>query len=489
MVDAAQGAARSGESGVLDVGTAMFRQRLQFFRTLILVMDLTLITLAWFLAYHLRLTSGLIPVWKGVPPLATYLFPLIYLLPIWGVTGVGLGLYSPGRAFSVRQEGWLLCKVASLSLLLFTATSYLLKEVEISRLVLAIFWITSIAFPVSCRALVPHTVRRFRTKGAYLKRVLLVGTGDLAHQVIKIIQEYPEAGLQIIGLLTEHPREVGVQRNGIEVIGTCDEVAQVIGRERIDQLLIALPLRAYDALGAVLAQVENEPVEVTLVPDLSRFTTLRSGVEDLAGIPAVTLQGSPVHGWNGVLKRMLDLCVSLLAFIVFAPLMGISALLIKAASPGPILYRQQRMGLDCRPFTLLKFRSMRVGAEAEGSPMWSTKHDPRRTWIGTLLRRTSLDELPQLVNVLKGEMSLVGPRPERPEFIEQFRTRIPRYMLRHKIQAGMTGWAQVHGYRGDTSIEERLRYDLDYIQQWSLLLDLKILVLTLVKGFFHKNAY
>ncbi len=463
----------------------MFRQRLLFFRTLLLGMDLILITLAWFLAYHLRLTSGLIPVWKGVPPLEEYIFPLLYLLPIWGVVGISLGLYSPSRTFALRDESWLLAKTASLAVVCFTAASYLLKEVDISRLVLAIFWTAAITLPLASRALIPHTLRRLRRKTTYLRRTLLVGHEDLAHQVIKTIQQYPEAGLKIIGLLAEFPRQVGTRLDGIEVLGTYSEVGAISQRERIDQLIIALPFRAYEAVEGMLAQVENEPVEVMLVPDLSRYLSLRCGVEDLAGIPALTLQGGPLYGWNAVLKRMLDLCVSSSALVLLAPLMGATALLIKLSSPGPVLYRQQRMGLDCRPFTLLKFRSMRTDAEPPGIPIWSTKNDDRCTRVGIWLRQLSLDELPQLINVLKGEMSLVGPRPERPEFIEQFRRGIPRYMLRHKIQAGMTGWAQIHGYRGDTSIAERLRYDLEYIQRWSLLFDLKILLLTLVKGFVH----
>jgi len=343
--------------------------------------------------------------------------------------------------------------------------------------------------PISCRALIQHNLRRAKRIGTYIRHVLLVGTGDLAHRVIKTVQEYPEAGLTIAGVLGEDRHTVGTRVDGIEVIGTYQDVESSIRRERIDQVMIALPFRAYNALETVFAQVENEAVEVVLVPDLSRYMTLRSGIDDFAGMPAVTLQGSPLYGWSALSKRVLDLSGSLIALLVLAPLMGMVALLIKATSRGPILYGQQRMGLDCRPFSLLKFRSMQVGAEPEGFPIWSTKNDPRRTRIGALLRRTSLDELPQLVNVLKGEMSLVGPRPERPEFIEEFRMRIPRYMLRHKIQAGMTGWAQVHGYRGDTSIEERLRYDLEYIQRWSLLFDLKILALTPMRGFFHKNAH
>jgi Undecaprenyl-phosphate glucose phosphotransferase len=466
----------------------MFRQRLLFFRTLLLVTDLVVIVLAWFLAYHLRLTSGLIPVWKGIPPLEEYAFPLLYLLPIWGVVGVSLGLYSPRRTFALREEGWVLAKAASLTVVFFTATSYLLKEVDISRLVLAIFWGAAIALPLASRALIPHTLRQLQRKKAYLRRTLLVGYEALAHQVIKTVQQHPEAGLKIIGILAESPHQVGTRLDGIEVMGTHRELAGIIEWQRIDQLIIALPFRAYDALEGVLAQVENEPVEVMLVPDLSRYVSLRCGVEDLAGIPALTLQGAPLYGWNAVLKRGLDLCVSSSALVLLAPLMAAIALLIKLSSPGPALYRQQRMGLDCRPFTLLKFRSMRADAEPLGTPIWSTKNDARCTRVGIWLRRASLDELPQLINVLKGEMSLVGPRPERPEFIEQFRKGIPRYMLRHKIQAGMTGWAQIHGFRGDTSIAARLRYDLEYIQRWSLLFDLKIILLTLAKGFFHRAA-
>jgi Undecaprenyl-phosphate glucose phosphotransferase len=467
----------------------MFRQRLLFFRTVLLATDVVLITLAWLLAYHLRLTSGLIPVWKGVPPVEEYLFPLAYLLPIWLLVGSSLGLYNPRRTFALPQEGWLLCKVSTICLVCFTAASYLLREIDLSRLVLAIFWGMSVALPWASRLLIPRTLQQLRRNGTYLRRALLIGHDDLAHQVIKTIQEYPEAGLIIVGVVAEQLRHVGTHFDGIEVIGTPQEVRSIIHRERIDQVIIALPFQAYETLEEVLEQLENEPVEVMLVPDLSRYMTLRCGIEDLGGMPALTLQGSPLYGWNAVLKRALDLGVSLGAVVVLAPLLVLIALLVKVSSRGPILYRQERMGLDCQPFLLLKFRSMQVGAEPGGIAVWSRKNDPRCTWVGGLLRRTSLDELPQLINVLKGEMSLVGPRPERPEFIAEFRRRIPHYMLRHKIQAGMSGWAQVHGFRGDTSIEERLRYDLEYIQRWSLLFDLKIMALTLVKGFVHKNAH
>jgi Undecaprenyl-phosphate glucose phosphotransferase len=465
----------------------MFRQRLLFFRTVLLATDLVLVTVTWYFAYHLRLTSGLIPVWKGIPPLDEYLFPLLYLVPIWGMVGISLGLYSPRRTFALRPEAWLLAKTAGLTVVCFTATSYVLKEVDISRLVLVIFGVAAMGLTLAGRTLIPHTLRQLRRNGTYVRRALVVGHENIAHQVLKTVQQHPEAGLKIVGLLGESPLLVGTQLDGIEVLGTHNEVGAIVQRERIDQVIIALSFRAYEHVEDVLSQVENEPVEVMLVPDLSRYISLRCGVEDLAGIPALTLQGAPLYGWNAVFKRGFDLGVSSTALVLCTPVIALTALLIKLSSPGPILYRQQRMGLDCRPFTLLKFRSMCVDAEPPGVPIWSTKNDERCTRVGSWLRRLNLDELPQLVNVLRGEMSLVGPRPERPEFIEQFRQGIPRYMLRHKIQAGMTGWAQIHGFRGDTSIEARLRYDLEYIQRWSLLFDIKILLLTLFRGFFHET--
>jgi Undecaprenyl-phosphate glucose phosphotransferase len=464
----------------------MFRQRLLFFRTVLLATDLVLVTVAWYFAYHLRLTSGLIPVWKGIPPLDEYLFPVLYLVPLWAVVGISLGLYSPRRTFALWPEAWLLTKAAGLTVVCFAAANYVLREVDISRLVLAIFGVAAIGLTLAGRALIPHTLRQLRRKGTYVRRALVVGHEDIAHQVIKTVQQHPEAGLKIVGLLGESPLLVGTHLDGIEVLGTHNDVGATVQREHIDQVIIALSFRAYEDVEEVLSQVENELVEVMLVPDLSRYISLRCGVEDLAGIPALTLQGAPLYGWNAVLKRGFDLAVSSTALVLCTPVIALTALMIKLSSPGPVLYRQQRMGLDCRSFTLLKFRSMCVDAEPPGVPIWSTRNDERCTRVGSWLRRLNLDELPQLVNVLRGEMSLVGPRPERPEFIEQFRQGIPRYMLRHKIQAGMTGWAQIHGFRGDTSIEARLRYDLEYIQRWSLLFDLKILLLTLFRGFFHK---
>jgi len=258
---------------------------------------------------------------------------------------------------------------------------------------------------------------------------------------------------------------------------------------KIDQIYIALPFHEHEKIRHVLATLKNEIVDIKVVSDLYDFIRLRGGVDELDGLPIINIQDSPLHGWGKVSKRVLDMALSVGALVLFGPVMGLIALLIKLTSSGPIFYKQKRMGFDGTIFEMLKFRSMVDGAEKQTGSVWAQPNDSRRTPIGKILRKTSLDELPQLFNVLRGEMSLIGPRPERPELIDQFKHRIPKYMLRHKVKAGITGWAQVNGWRGNTSLEKRIEYDLYYIQHWSIGFDVKILFLTLWKGFFNKYAY
>ncbi|MEW6187774.1 MAG: exopolysaccharide biosynthesis polyprenyl glycosylphosphotransferase, partial [Thermodesulfobacteriota bacterium] len=254
-------------------------------------------------------------------------------------------------------------------------------------------------------------------------------------------------------------------------------------------VIFAMPLTAHQKLEEMLNRIRDEMVDIKIVPDLYRFISLRGGIEEFEGLPFINLRESPMVGWNRVLKRIYDISLASLFLVILSPLLVLIALAVKITSPGPVFYRQTRMGLDGRVFEMLKFRSMVEGAEKETGPVWARKEDPRRTYVGRVLRKLSLDELPQLFNVLRGEMSLVGPRPERPELIESFKDRIPRYMLRHKMKAGMTGWAQIHGWRGNTSLEKRIEFDLHYIENWSLLLDTRIVIKTLWKGIISKEAY
>jgi Undecaprenyl-phosphate glucose phosphotransferase len=275
----------------------------------------------------------------------------------------------------------------------------------------------------------------------------------------------------------------------VPVVGETSDAAQIVERRRVDAVFLALPLEAHRAMLSVLKDVARTVADVRVVPDLLQYITFRAGVEDLDGLPVVHLTQVPLTGWMSLVKRTLDLAIAATALVLLSPLFAAIALAIRLSDGRPVFYRQRRMGLDGRPFEIVKFRSMRLGAEDELGPTWAAPDDPRRTRVGRFLRRWSLDELPQLVNVVKGEMSLVGPRPERPEFVREFKEKFPQYMLRHRVRAGITGWAQVNGWRGATDLAKRIEYDLYYIENWTLALDVKILWLTLRYGLRHRNAY
>ncbi|MEE3123379.1 MAG: undecaprenyl-phosphate glucose phosphotransferase, partial [SAR324 cluster bacterium] len=325
------------------------------------------------------------------------------------------------------------------------------------------------------------------SRGAFLERVLVVGDGLQADFLIERLKELKPIGIHLSGSISLAEQSSG--NPGSNFLGSLKQLPQIIQQQRIDQVFISLSLKDQHRLEELKDLLSEQWVDVRIVPDLGSFRTLHTDVESFAGMPLVTLVQSPMTGWNQVLKRVLDLAGAILALILFSPLMLLIAFLVKITSPGPILYRQQRMGLDGKTFFTLKFRSMRQDAEKQTGAVWATENDTRRTTLGVYLRRFNLDELPQLFNVLNGDMSLVGPRPERPVLIEEFKSKIPNYMLRHKVKAGITGWAQINGWRGNTSLEKRIEHDLYYIERWSVWLDLKILLLTVFKGFVDPNAY
>jgi len=453
--------------------------------------DLLVLGLAWIGAYALRFVFPLVPVTKGTPPAANYLGLLPVIWAIWGLTLRAAGLYDPMRGRADASERQRLLRASSLAMLVFTAVSFLLfeKAYPLSRLLLLTFYVLGTTALVVERSLVREVLRAGRRRGYNQRHVLIVGDGDLARGVAERMARHPELGLRVSGFLSDEPSRVGAQIEGCPVLGTWEEVSEVSESRGIDQVVLALPFESLPRLGGLVARLDGAVVDVKVVPDIERFVSLKSGIEDFEGLPVIGLRATPLAGWGRVAKRAMDVAGAAAALVLFAPLFALLALLVKASSAGTVFFSQERMGLDGRVFRVWKFRTMRQDAEAETGPVWAVEDDPRRTRIGTFLRRFSLDELPQLVNVLRGEMSLVGPRPERPVFIEEFRRRIPRYMMRHMVQAGMTGWAQVHGWRGNTQIEKRIQYDLYYIENWSLWLDLKILLLTFVRGFADRNAY
>jgi Undecaprenyl-phosphate glucose phosphotransferase len=331
-------------------------------------------------------------------------------------------------------------------------------------------------------------LRRVRSSGHNLQRILVVGAGLLGREITAKILAHREMGFEVVGFLDDDPGKTGSMICGVPVLGTTRQAEEVLAARRIDQVFITLPLEAHKKILALLDLMARECVEIKLVPDILQYATIKAALEDVDGTPVINLSQMPLQGWGTMMKRGMDLAIALAALIVLLPLFPFLALAIWIEDHGPIFYRQERMGLDGRSFMILKFRSMRVNAEATSGPVWAIKDDPRRTRVGQFLRAWSFDELPQIWNVITGDMSIIGPRPERPTFVREFKHKIPRYMLRHRVKSGITGWAQVHGWRGNTSIKKRIQYDLYYIQNWSLGLDFKILWMTL-RYALRLNAY
>jgi Undecaprenyl-phosphate glucose phosphotransferase len=466
----------------------MLKRHSQFIESLMLLADLLVISISWLGSYYFRFYWGPVQVYRDIPDIRPYLLLLGLIVVVWGIAFKAFGLYRPKRISSRLAEVGDIAKACTLAVLILIAATFFLRQFEFSRVVIACFWVFSIVSVSLVRSSFRELLRFTRRSGYNLRHVLIVGEEALARTVAEKIRARPELGFRIRGLLVGDPNMVGQQVDGLNALGTYEQAGELAEALSIDRVFIAIPLEAYGRMEAILRSLEDGTAAVNAVPDLHQYVTLRGGVEEFGGLPLISLQDSPHHGWNQVGKRVMDIVLSSITLVITGPMLLLLAAIIKCTSPGPVLYRQERMGLDGRTFHMLKFRSMRHDAEEETGPVWAARHDERRTGVGALLRRTSLDELPQLVNVLKGEMSLVGPRPERPVFIEEFRKRIPRYMLRHKVKAGITGWAQINGWRGDTSLEKRLECDLFYIENWSLLFDLRILWLSFVKGFIHKNA-
>jgi Undecaprenyl-phosphate glucose phosphotransferase len=468
----------------------VLKQHSRLFVALFLTVDLAVIAGAWILSYHLRFTVGIIDSPLGVPPLANYLYLLPVISLLWLAIFQAHRLYAPWRGRLFVDEALEVTKAHTVATVMLVASTFFLREFSYSRLVILIFWGTGLVVDLLFRGAVRSGLRALRRRGHNLRRLLVVGTGPLALEVADRIAFYPESGLLVAGFVDEEPyRYDSEEKLPFPFLGTLELLPEIVKTQGIDQVIVAHPLEASDRLERTLKILEHVPINIKVVPDLVRFAAFRAGLEELDGIPIINLSETPMTGWPSAAKRVIDLAVAAGSLVLLSPLLLLLAVAVKVTSKGPIFFIQERMSLDGRVFRMLKFRTMVVNAEEETGPVWAKKDDDRKTRIGTLLRRTSLDELPQLINILKGEMSLVGPRPERPVFVEQFKDRIPRYMIRHRARAGLTGWAQVNGWRGNTSLEKRIEYDLFYIENWSLGFDFKIIWLTIWKGLIHKHAY
>ena len=459
-------------------------KRSQVFLVLLqVIVDVFLASAAFLVAYRTNLRYD--PTVGGFSQYAPMM--VIYVATI--IVAIFLNkLYSRRRGRPRFEEMMTLFTAITIGALLAVALiSFAFKNtIDYRRPMMVLAWFFSLIFLITGRFVVIQIQRGLMRRGVGASDVLLIGTGEVAHMVLERMLGSPQLGYNPVGLIS---MENGVEQVlGFPVLGGMADITSIIEGRRVQEVVICLPEATRRELVQIVAQCERERITIRIYPDVFQIMAREVGISDLAGLPLLTMRDVALRGWHLALKRTVDVMGSAVGLVFLSPLMMLTAVAIKLESPGPVFYLQERMGLDARPFMMYKFRSMRADAEQKG-PGWTTANDPRRTRIGSFLRRVSVDELPQLINVLLGDMSLVGPRPERPVYVDQFRQSIPRYMDRHREKAGLTGWAQVNGLRGDTSIAERTKYDLWYIENWSLSLDLRILLRTVLRIFGDNSAY
>jgi len=453
--------------------------------------DMGLIILAWCLAYYLRFYTPIIAVSKGIPDFEMYFRLIIFIILIWGLTFRYFGLYTDKRFARVIYEFFVISEAHIVALVLFITFNYFFDEFRYSRVCLAYFAVLGVVFIPIGRSLIRKVRRLFKKRELYDRKVVVIGKSPYS-EIVKQYVSSMEMNCRIIGEVdiseirkVARHEEVNDSRKVIPLM----QLNEFVRDNYVDEIIIALDLEEQNLVPQILKVIAEELVEIKILADFHNFIYLNTSVDIFNGLPIISINESPLNGWYRFIKRFMDIVLSFVGILFFFPLMILIATLIKITSKGSVLYLQQRMGLDGKKFDMLKFRTMKIDAEAGTGPIWANENDDRKTFFGSFLRKTSLDELPQLFNVLRGEMSLVGPRPERPVFVDQFRTKIPGYMLRHTVKAGVTGWAQINGWRGQTSLDQRIKCDLYYINHWSVLLDLKILMLTVFKGFINRNAY
>jgi Undecaprenyl-phosphate glucose phosphotransferase len=467
----------------------MLRQYNQAMLTLLVIADALAVSCAWLASYWLRFEYLPIDPSKGRPAITDAFLPMLpFVVLAHLIAFYRVGLYRPRRVVSVWADtrdalkAFLVALVAVIVIdYAFPATAktsrwFLLTYAALGSLSFALF-----------RMCVRLTLHQLRQHGFNRRSAAVVGSGRAAQRLMQALHRHKWTGLDVAYFVDDRPQGSSGELQGVPIVGPLDGLRQIVEERPVDAVFVALPAEQMPRSDDVLAALDATAADVRIVPEFDPLYALRPEVGTLDGIPIVSLRQSPLQGANVMLKRVFDLVVGSVCLLLAAPLMLVIAALVKLTSPGPVFYRQVRTGLDGRQFKLMKFRTMRVNAEQESGPVWAARDDQRRTPVGRFLRRTSLDELPNLFNVLAGQMSLVGPRPERPEFIEQFRHEIPRYMLRHKIKAGMTGYAQVRGHRGDSSLRKRIQHDVYYLRHWSLGLDTRILLQTVFGVWFSKH--
>lgn len=431
-------------------------------------MDAGIIGAAYFFSWYLRFKSGVFVQDAGVLPAKTYFSALFLIIPGYLLLYSIFQLYMPRRVKSYRKELMDIIRANGIGFMIFILVLYFIKQEHFSRQMLCIFFFINISLEFASRYLIRTILWKMRKQGLNQKHILMIGESQMAEQYMDRLRENPKWGYQVFAHLKDE-----------------EKLERILEGNELDEVVIALRAEDYGKLERIVDVCEKAGVHTKMIPDFGNVISTRPYIEDVQGIPVIHVRRVPLNIMrNRAAKRAVDLIGATVAIILFSPVMLLTVLVVALTEEGSVIYRQERVGLHNQVFYMYKFRSMIMQDEEKEKAEWSTRNDPRITPVGKLIRRTSIDELPQLFNVLKGEMSLVGPRPERPQFVQKFRDEIPRYMVKHQVRPGMTGWAQINGYRGDTSIEKRIEYDLYYIENWTIVFDMKILILTIFKGFF-----
>ena len=459
---------------------------------LAMVSDVVALEAAFLLSYWLRFYSPLTASFEvvyGIPPLSSYIAASVVFIPIFILVFRSRRLYGARRNIHLSDEFFVLVRLITIGMMIMMSATFFYRGLSFSRGVFLLLWVTSIITVTAGRWLVMLFESALYRSGRELKSIVIVGTNETAARIYSTLIAKPQLGFEVLGYYSDMAAPAGSPLSAARYRGAVSSLPDDIAPLRIQTVMVALGHDEQEKLIGLMKETEGRNVEFMMVPDLIEMMTSRLRVQEVEGIPFLKLKDIPMSTWNRVLKRSFDLMFSLFALLVALPVMAVIAVVIKLTSRGPVFYIQERVGLDGTSFPLIKFRSMRIDAESSTGPVRNTKSDNRATGIGKILRRTSLDELPQLFNVLAGHMSIVGPRPERPFFVEQFRKEIPKYLERHRVKTGMTGWAQVNGLRGDVPISERTKYDIYYVENWSLVFDLKIILKTIRAVILAKDAY
>ncbi|MDZ7362704.1 MAG: undecaprenyl-phosphate glucose phosphotransferase [candidate division KSB1 bacterium] len=469
----------------------MFKHHARLLNFFLAVGDLVLTVGAFLGAFQFRFHSGVIPPVYKIPELENYLVLLGVILPLWAVLFSSFKLYKSRRSDSVFADAQPLLLSIGTGVLLISAFTFFYRETTFSRLTVVLFGALNFALIFVERIIIRSVLHFLRQRGYNQKRVLIVGAGDLGLRVAQTVQRHPKMGYQIIGFVDDYlTNGIYKQDYGLEILGRTAETVAIADKHGVEKVIIALPMQAIRKISNVVKMCEHEGIATDIVPDFFKFIQPRTRVENFAGLPMVSVRFTPVDSLAyRVGKRIFDIVFSAIMLLLSAPLLLLIAVAIKLTSPGPVFFVQERMGANRKPFRMIKFRTMKVGSEKfDCQAGLGIRNDPRATRLGKFLRKWSLDELPQFWNVLIGDMSVVGPRPERTFHAQQFKNEVPNYMIRHQVKTGITGWAQANGWRGDTSIAKRVEYDIFYIENWTFWFDLKIIGMTLFRGLVNNNA-